>query len=53
MLIEFVYIPHAHISDFLTGEQEDLDNLGTYIRIWHTQKEVQVPTIKNHLKHTW
>jgi hypothetical protein len=38
MLIEFVYIAHAHISDFLKGEQGDLDNLGTYIRIWHHKK---------------
>lgn len=38
MLIKFVYIPHAHTSDFLKGEQGDLENLGTYIRIWHHKK---------------
>jgi hypothetical protein len=53
--IETTYIPHAHVFEFLQGEQGDMQ----IVIKWNIsknlspQQDVKKPTIKNHLEHIW
>jgi hypothetical protein len=53
--IEIAFIPHARVSDFLHGEQGDMQTTvecNISKNLFH-QENVKKPTIKNHLRHTW
>jgi hypothetical protein len=53
--IETTFISHARVSDFLQGEQGDMQttvkcNISKNL---FPQENVKKPTINNHLGHTW
>jgi hypothetical protein len=53
--IQFAYVPYAHISKFLEGEQGDTSTFVEWnvYKFFPSQTNVKQPTIKNHLGHTW
>ncbi len=55
MAIETTYIPHVRVSEFLQGEQGDMQttikwNISKNLSL---QEDVKNQTIKIHLGHTW
>ncbi len=55
MSIEIAYIAHAHVCEFLEGEQGDAKILVEWNmhKNLPPQKDIKTPSIKNHLNHTW
>jgi len=53
--IQFAYVPYARISEFLEGEQGDMNTPVEWnvYKNFPSQTDVKQPTIKNHFKHTW
>jgi hypothetical protein len=53
--IEYAYVPHVHVHEFLEGEWGDLH---TPVK-WNifknvlAQKNIKNATIRHHLGHTW
>jgi len=55
MSIEIAYIAHAHVCEFLEGKWGDVEtpmewNMHKNLPL---QKDINTPSIKNHLNHTW
>ncbi len=55
MTIQFVYVPYAHISEFLEAKRGDINTPMEWnvYKYFPSQTDVKQPTIKNHLGHTW
>jgi hypothetical protein len=53
--IEIVCIPHAHVFEFLEGEQGDAKTLAEWNihKKLASQKDIINPSIKTHRGHTW
>ncbi len=53
--IEITYIPHAHVFEFLQGEQGDMQNAVEWniFKKFSLQQDIKNMTIKNHLGHNW
>jgi hypothetical protein len=53
--IETAFIPHAHVYDFLQGEQGDMQTTAecNISKNLFPQENVKKPTIKNHLGCIW
>jgi hypothetical protein len=53
--IQYAYVPYACISEFLEGEQRDMDTPMEWnvYKNFPNQTDVKQPTIKNHLGHMW
>jgi hypothetical protein len=53
--IETTYIPHAHVFEFLQGEQRDMQTVVEWniSKKLSPQQDVKKSTIKNHLGHIW
>ncbi len=53
--IEITYISHARVSEFLQGEQRDMQTIVEWniSKKFSPQQNVKKLTIKNHLGHTW
>ncbi len=52
--IKIAYIAHAHVCEFLEGEQGDVKTLvewNTYKNL-PPQKNINTPSINNHIGHT-
>ncbi len=55
VLIKIVYIAHAHVYEFLEGEQGDVETpkkCNMHKNLHPPQKDIKTPSLNNHINHT-